>query len=1064
MLFILPRPLSLIRSALVVTAIFAVTAAAQPATLLKDLNAHPNSANGFNLTATTSRLFFTGSDLEHGGELWTSDGTQAGTHMVKDLVPGKTSSFPSEIVAAIVGGKELAFFAAGTADKGRELWVSDGSADGTSLVLDINPGTPGSDPGSFVAFGGGVLFTATTAAHGRELWFSAGTDATTFELKDINPGPANGVFQGAKIALIATTPTAIFAADDGSHGVELWRTQGSNATTVLAGDINPGLGSSQPTNFLTMPGLGRTFFKAFDPVSFSNALFSTDGFAVQLVKAVGSSGGPQDLTPIRSNAFVFAADSPSAGTEPWISDGTTAGTQLISDVTPGQNSTFAPVVDGTHRLLAGNGFALFVKDLPFFSYPSGLYVTDGTFQGTKIIADVFANTLLITDISRVLGTRTYFPAGDETVGTELFSSDGTAQGTRLEADINLGAVSSNPGALTLFQGALFFFATTTGGSGLYKTTENGTSLIAELSVPGTQSSYPSFIENYSSAGFAGNLLFSATDGAFGGELFTTDGTAAGTRLVKDINTGSASSAVSSFSVLGSGITFEATTRAAGDELWFSDGTEAGTVLLRDIKPGRDSGLVRGKGRAIIGGSLLFFADDGVHGLELWKTNGTPAGTQLLKDINIGPGNGAYDSALPDESILLNGVFYFAANNSGTSQLSNLELWRSDGTAAGTFMLKDIYDNPNMGSFPRSFGSVPSKNLVLFSATDSNGTELWKSDGTASGTALVKDIYPGTLGSSPENIRGLGDVAVFTATGPNGEGEELWVTDGTAAGTALLRDIYPGANSSQIRPLYVYKGRLFFSATDGIHGREMWVTDGTPQGTAILLDFNPGAGDSNPFGIISVGDSVYFGDSYFDVQTLTSVTKLLKTDGTSAGTAEFSTNGLQYAGTGLEYFRGRLFFSVLDPQLGIEPFTILFDACPDDPAKSDPGVCGCGVPDVDANGNGILDCLVGQEASLGVKNRVSNLLALLKSLKAPKSHRAIQQDKKKRRSINAALTDLLKFARASTQDLTIKSGVKFGSLLSKLSKLVHAALKLSPHTFNAKRKGSIRTANSIDAAV
>src|SRR5262249_14231184 len=159
------------------------------------------------------------------------------------------------------GGKELMFFSAFTKDLGTELWVSDGTAAGT-FPIDINPGPASSDPASITVVGQEVLFSATTAAHGRELWFSTGTAAATSEIKDLNPGPADGLSQVAEIAVIPFTTTAVFAGNDGVHGTELWSTSGS-PFTMLA-DIATGSGSSNPQNFLAMPGLGKVFFSAAD--------------------------------------------------------------------------------------------------------------------------------------------------------------------------------------------------------------------------------------------------------------------------------------------------------------------------------------------------------------------------------------------------------------------------------------------------------------------------------------------------------------------------------------------------------------------------------------------------------------------------------------------------------------------------------------------------------------------------------------------------------------------------------------------------------------------------------
>src|SRR5207249_5968447 len=136
---------------------------------------------------------------------------------------------------------------------------------------------------------------------------------------------------------------------------------------------------------------------------------------------------------------------------------------------------------------------------------------------------------------------------------------------------------------------------------------------------------------------------------------------------------------------------------------------------------------------VINKTLFFTAYDGVHGSELWKSDGTESGTVMVKDINPGS-SGSY----PYDQTVVKGTLFFTADDGTTGR----ELWKSDGTEAGTVLVKDILPEGQFtdGSFPQSLTDA---NVTLsFSANDGvSGRELGKSDGTAVGTVLVKDINP-----------------------------------------------------------------------------------------------------------------------------------------------------------------------------------------------------------------------------------------------------------------------------------------------------------------------------------
>jgi ELWxxDGT repeat protein len=378
--------------------------------------------------------------------------------------------------------------------------------------------------------------------------------------------------------------------------------------------------------------------------------------------------------------------------------------------------------------------------------------------------------------------------------------------------------------------------------------------------------------------FNGKLYFSADNGEVGNELYVSDGTAVGTKLVVDLNPGENEDGFSydsdpyNFAEFNDKLYFTANDEQTGRELYVTDGTARGTKLLVDLDPGEDKYGAKSSypdNFAEFNDKLYFSASDEQTGRELYVTDGNAKGTKLLVDLNPGEDKYGAKSSYPDNFIEFNDKLYFTAN----SAESYFGLYVSDGTAQGTELLVDLF----------SEGTLQADNFVEFNgklyfsaSTSENGNVQYVSDGTAKGTKLLVDLNPEErlygrgIGFYDRELVELNDKLYFKAS--NGEsGSELYVSDGTAEGTQLVVDIYPGEDGdsydgydSTPNDLVVFNDKLYFSANNGKNGYELYVSDGTAEGTQLVADIYPGKhsyddfpNSSDPSDLTVVGDELFF---------------------------------------------------------------------------------------------------------------------------------------------------------------------------------------------------------------
>ncbi|MBL0871567.1 MAG: hypothetical protein IBJ18_13425 [Phycisphaerales bacterium] len=895
------------------------TTLAQDVRLVKNINtvtsATLSDSSPTNFVSSGGKTFFIATN-EKGTELWVTDGTAAGTSLIKDISPGSVNGAAGPLQAWNNG-----VLFAGTDASGTELWFSDGTAAGTRLVRDITAGSASSSPNTFCSMGTYVLFTANNGAtNGNELWRTDGTEAGTVMVKDIFPGAsASSPGNTRRIG-----NTAYFSAqgslESGGTNFELWKTDGTEAGTVLVKDIRVATsattGSSTPSAFTEYNGL--VYFVANDGSTTGRTgveLYRTDGTTagtqrvVDLNPGTGSGLNSGPLVVLNNKLYFFGAP-PSSGFELCSYDDVN-GVQVVADINPGPTQS-----NPTNLTVVGDKLYYSTSFIPAGRTLVGafLVVSDGTTAGTTILDPVPGGVERITGPLVVHQGKVYFNAdrvidGSGTGPGTLWVSDGTTAGTQEVIDLIPDARGGEPQSLFSLGDQLLFSAYTPSvGRELWTTdgTAAGTSLFKDLNVG-----------DYTGSGIAsmgalnGKLIFSANDGVNGKELWTSDGTEAGTTLLSDIAAGPGSSDPADpattfpdgFVPFNNKLYFNALQQnVTGIELWSTDGTTAGTTLLRDINTVDQTDFApEPTGMTVLNGKLVFRARQpfistggaGENGSELWESDGTTAGTNLLVDIRPGGTDNLSSSSTPQFITFFDRPgtdpdwIFFSATGSTLNQGN--ELWRSDGTAAGTVLVKDIRTASPFNSNPNNLAVVGGK--LFFAASDTLGNEPYVSDGTSAGTFALANINASsaTASSDPSTPVDLNGIAIFSASsGSSGSGtgitqplgRELFRSDGTVAGTSRVLDINPGtANGIAANaPFVKLGGFLYFPASSAASGTELWRTDGTAAGTTLFADLNPGAGSSSPTALRVIDGYLYFAASD---GTATGGVEPYRTDGTSA---------------------------------------------------------------------------------------------------------------------------------------------------------------------------------------
>jgi ELWxxDGT repeat protein len=805
--------------------------------------------------------------------------------LVRDVETVDASSYPDNlgVYGPLLSIGDRALFPAIEGTSNGELWTSDGRTEGTSLVSDICPGSCSSLPFLLGRTGRTGIFLAASdeeAFRPTEFWRSDGTAEGTFPL-----------VQGRELYFcrdgegsVALGGSIYFALSNPEMGCELWKSDGTAAGTAMVRDIQPGFGGNGDPNHLVVLG-GKLYFFASGPDGHP-ALWRSDGTEAGTVQVASlpsdeDSLGPAALTAAGSRLFFTMVVDRSSGRRLWVSDGTAAGTREIA----------GPVADGERALQALDGLIYFVAD----DGKGGrdLWRSDGTDAGTR----------QVTDFS------TPYPIGEVAVAKAggrllLVASDSPANGYRLW-------VSGGTPATTVALGGC----------------EGGCPMLAEPRL----------------ATVNGRVLFAGLDSGHGTELWSTDGTGAGTKRLRDICPGTCSSVASVDLHPALGKWFFVASNQGSLGVWTTDG--ASVRFLGSLGP-RPFDYDETFAPVEVGKKILFTAAAGGRPRQLWESDGTPEGTRPLALVGVsGPGSypqfltalgpssllfvacdgqdravwrsggteettagvapGAVpctDSGSPQLLLAQGGLGYFLRGFIGASHL-----WRTDGTDAGTFAL------------PPS-GTLVSSNPVAFNGkvdflvfAESGAPALWETDGTLDGTHKRLDLPSGV-----RNLTVSGPDLYFVAnTTETTAGEQLWRTDGTAAGTRRVTAFDTGSAIDEDPQITRLGNTTFFVGRPGTYGSSLAKTDGTLEGTAAVR-----AADGKE--LSSVSNIVPFHGALY----LFAVTHeepfeigLWRTDGTPAGTVFLARVAPRYDyrpdPAWFTVAGDQLFFSVDDGEHGIE---------------------------------------------------------------------------------------------------------------------------------------------------
>jgi ELWxxDGT repeat protein len=774
--------------------------------LVKDIYSYTTGSYPRDLTDLNGTLFFTAVDNTNTRQLYKTDGSAGGT---AQLTFGTRLSGLSNLFN--VGGKLL--FSVFDNQLGNNVfWNSDGTVAGTHpfLVSGDAVSVHNTSGTNYALMGGKLYFEGYDTGNSKyDLWVTDGTSAGTHA---VQPATTTGPTGNNLVNFVAAGTTLFFQYYDGTN-YQLWKSNGTASGTVQVAELT----SNQPSNYTAV---GNTlFFEMYDSTPALYALWTSDGTTTAKVADIGSTKNQFSSLIAFSGKLWFqvndTTDAPNTGWALWSSDGTAGNTGAFKF----NGGTTAVQLNPVSQMI-GLGSNLYFQGFDA-THSYSLWKTDGvsSHNSTATVQSSGASPFNGSPVDLgVVGTELFFRANDSSNGrSDLWKTDGSSAGTM---PVQTGSLVA--------QGVA-------DGSGIVGS--NGKAFFAAYDVDANNQSPHSY------------------------ELWVSDGSAANTAMIIDINTTTNSSNPHNLTAVGSEMFFLAYDNTGLTALYQSDGTAANTVPVQtsaNVIPTNPNYLTAA-------GNTLFFTANGPDGNELWTS-----GTATDSAVPFQHGGSQQIASSPFDLVNNNGVVYFFAFDNAHSEYA---LWKSDGTQPNTVPVADLPSGTNLGQL-----TLAGSNL-FFQVYDSahSSYALWKYNGTAA--SQVADISAGQF----SNTTAVGSSVFFQAL-DSGDGlNALWSSDGTT--TTQLTHFANGGLDGQI----AFAGKLFYSAYNpASNGTSLWMSDGTAPGTQLYL-----TAAGNP--VAMPGGNPYFtlmgGNLYFQNVDIAQHSLLAKTDGTPGGYATVQAGGL-----------------------------------------------------------------------------------------------------------------------------------------------------------------------------